>query len=93
MSPSTINPDQIVGDVLTDWELTRENLAAIDDRIDEDGIYAKGYWQEVDGSLAVVGLRIGTGETRQIAFYGDRITRHPGGRWTVHPAPRSIPTP
>jgi len=65
------------------WQLTRDNIAAIDDQIDADGIYAKGYWQEVDGKLTVVGLRIGTGESRQVAYWGDTITRHRRGRWTV----------
>lgn len=68
------------------WQLDHTNLAEIDDRIDQDGIYAKGYWQEVDGKLTVVGLRIGTGPTRQIAHWGDWIIRQPNGQWTVHPA-------
>lgn len=69
------------------WQLDRTNLAEIDDAIDRDGIYAKGYWQVVDGKLRVVGLRIGTGEGRQIAHWGDWIIRQPDGTWTVHPAP------
>lgn len=74
----------------TTWQLTPQNLAAIDDVIDKDGIYAKGYWQEVDGKLTVVGLRIGSGESRQVAFYGDQITRHPDGIWVVQAAPKRI---
>lgn len=68
------------------WQLHRTNLNAIDDAIDRDGIYAKGYWQDIDGTLTVTGLRIGTGETRQIAHWGDWIIRQPDGTWTVHPA-------
>lgn len=93
MTTRTNTPDQTTEDAPATWQLTRENLAAIDDRIDEDGIYAKGFWQEADGKLTVVGLRIGTGASRQVAFYGDRITRHPDGRWTIHPAPKPIPAP
>ncbi|MEU6054186.1 hypothetical protein ABZ829_27670 [Streptomyces xanthochromogenes] len=65
------------------WQLTRNNFNQIDDAIDRDGIYAKGYWEDVDGKLTVTGLRIGTGETRLLARFGDSITRHPDGRWTV----------
>ncbi|MER5843236.1 hypothetical protein ABT099_23650 [Streptomyces prasinus] len=71
------------------WQLTRRNIAEIDDAVDRDGIYAKGYWQDVDGKLTVVGLRIGTGETRIVARFGDWIIRHPDGRWSVHKAPAS----
>jgi len=73
------------------WQLTRQNIAQIDDEIDKDGIYAKGYWQDVDGKLTVVGLRIGVGETRLVARFGDWIARHPDGRWTVHKAPADQP--
>ncbi|WP_327169520.1 hypothetical protein [Streptomyces subrutilus] len=65
------------------WTLTRKNLPEIDDAIDHDRIYAKGYFEYVDGRTVCVGLRIGTGPTRQIARYGDTITRHPNGTWTV----------
>ncbi|MFZ3592269.1 DUF4326 domain-containing protein [Streptomyces sp. BH104] len=74
----------------TTWQLTPQNYEAIDDVIDKDGIYAKGYWQEVDGKLTVVGLRIGSGRGRQVAFYGDQIIRHPGGIWVVQAAPKRI---
>lgn len=68
------------------WQLTPRSISRIDDVLDRDGIYAKGYWQEVDGKLTVVGLRIGTGETRVVARFGDWIVRHPDGRFTVHKA-------
>lgn len=74
------------------WQLTPRNIARIDDEIDRDGIYAKGYWQTVDSKLQVVGLRIGTGETRQprvVAFWGDWVIRHPDGRWSVHAGPKA----
>ncbi|WP_330479906.1 hypothetical protein OG301_38870 (plasmid) [Streptomyces platensis] len=73
----------------TEWQLTRYNLSQIDDQIDRDGIFAKGYWQTVDGRLQVVGLRIGTGETRQpriVARFGDFIIRDGNGTYSVRPA-------
>jgi hypothetical protein len=66
------------------WQLTPHNINQVDDAIDEDGIYAKGYFEAVDGKTACVGLRIGTGDTRLVARYGDWIIRHPDGRWAVH---------
>ncbi|MFE9845819.1 hypothetical protein [Streptomyces goshikiensis] len=65
------------------WTLTRKNLPEIDDAIDCDGIYAKGYFEFVDGKTVCVGLRIGSGPTRQVARYGDTITRQSKGTWTV----------
>lgn len=73
----------------TEWQLSRYNLHQIDDQIDSDGIYAKGYREDVDGHLAVTGLRIGTGETRQpriIARFGDFIIRDANGTYSVRPA-------
>ena len=69
------------------WRLTPRSITAVDDEVDRDGIYAKGYF-ESDGTKTVcVGLRIGTGETRIVARYGDHVIRHPDGRWSVHAAP------
>lgn len=69
------------------WQLTPRNIAWIDDLVDHDGHYAKDYFEAVDGKTTCVGLRIGTGETRIVARYGDHLIRHPDGTWTVHPAP------
>lgn len=69
------------------WQLTPRNIAQIDDLVDDDGIYAKGYFESVNGKTTCVGLRIGTGETRIVARYGDHLIRRPNGTWTVHPAP------
>lgn len=66
------------------WQLTPRDIARIDDEIDRDGIYAKGYWETVNGKLTVTGLRIGTGENRLVARFGDWIIRHPDGHWSVH---------
>jgi hypothetical protein len=72
------------------WQLTERSIGRIDDAVDRDGIYAKGYWQEVDGTLTVVGLRIGSGGDRLVARFGDTVIRHPDGRWSVHPAPAAV---
>lgn len=70
------------------WQLTPRNIAWIDDLVDHDGHYAKGYFEAVDGKTTCVGLRIGTGETRIVARYGDHLIRRPDGTWTVHKAPQ-----
>lgn len=71
------------------WQLTPRSINQIDDAIDHDGIYAKGYFEAVDNKTVCVGLRIGTGETRLVARYGDWVIRHPKGRWSVHHAPQT----
>ena len=69
------------------WQLTPRNISRVDDVVDRDGLYAKGFF-ESDGSKTVcVGLRIGAGEDRIVARYGDHVVRHPDGRWSVHKAP------
>lgn len=72
------------------WQLTPRSINRIDDLVDHDGIYAKGYFEwDTDNSKTVcVGLRIGTGQDRIVAHYGDHLIRHPDGTWTVHPAPK-----
>lgn len=71
------------------WQLTPRSINRIDDEVDRDGIYAKGYFEwDADNSKTVcVGLRIGTGETRIVARYGDHVVRHPDGTWAVHTQP------
>lgn len=74
------------------WQLTPRNIAAVDDVVDRDGIYAKGYF-ESDGTKTVcVGLRIGTGETRIVARFGDHVIRDRDGRWSVRHAPADTGT-
>lgn len=71
----------------TEWQLSRHNLSQIDDQIDSDGIFAKGFWEFVDGSLVVTGLRIGSGYTdRLVAKFGDFIIRDANGTYSVRPA-------
>ena len=69
------------------WELTPRNIGRIDDAVDRDGIYAKGYWQPVDGRNTVVGLRIGADyDDRVVARFGDRVVRSTAGTYSVRPA-------
>lgn len=73
------------------WQLTRRNIAWIDDLVDHDGHYAKGYFEAVDGKTTCVGLRIGSGPDRIVARYGDHLIRRPDGTWAVHEAPTPPP--
>ncbi|MEU6768562.1 hypothetical protein ABZ916_39390 [Streptomyces sp. NPDC046853] len=72
------------------WQLWPRDIATVADQIDRlrPWVFTKGYWQEVDGKLQVVGLRVGEGESRVVAFFGDWIIRDPEGRFTVHSAPK-----
>ncbi|MFH8926334.1 hypothetical protein ACH4D4_04695 [Streptomyces pristinaespiralis] len=72
------------------WEVTPRSINRVDDELDRLDVYAKGYWQEVDGKLQVVGLRVGTGETRVVARFGDWLIAHPNGKFTVHKAPEAV---
>jgi hypothetical protein len=69
------------------WRVTERSISRVDFELDRLGVYAKGYWQEVDGKLVVVGLRVGMGESRVVARFGDWLVLHPDGTFTVHPAP------
>lgn len=69
------------------WYLTRRDISRIDDEIDRLGVYAKGFFETVDDKIVCTGLRIGTGEERIVAHYGDWIIHHPDVGWTVHRAP------
>lgn len=71
------------------WQVTGLSIASVDDAVDRLGVYAKGYWQQVDGRTTVVGLRVGTGETRVVARWGDWLVRHPDGAFTVHAEPQA----
>lgn len=72
------------------WQLLPRDFGRIADDIDRlrPWVFTKGYYQSVDGKTTLVGLRIGEGESRVVAFYGDWIVRHPDGTWTVHAAPK-----
>ncbi|MFE1359437.1 hypothetical protein [Streptomyces harbinensis] len=68
------------------WVLSPENVNAIDAAIDRDGVFAKPYWQPVDGRNTVVGMRIGERPNHVVAYWGDTIVRHGKGRYTVRAA-------
>jgi len=76
----------------TVWQLTRDNLNDIDDVIDDDNIYAKGFFESVNEEITLTGLRIGTGAKRMIAHFGDWIVRDPAGRWVVYPYSETVVT-
>lgn len=74
------------------WELTPRNIDRVADEIDRlrPWVFTKGYWQEVDGKLQVVGLRIGERPNHVVAFWGDWIIRHPDRHFTIHKAPAPV---
>ncbi|MCY0959941.1 hypothetical protein [Streptomyces sp. H27-H5] len=75
------------------WQLTVRNIGGVDRALDSYGIFAKGYWQpDVDGKNRVVGLRIGDGLDRQVAYFEDWIIRHPDGRIDIHRKPAAAPS-
>lgn len=73
------------------WQVTPHNIDRVADEIDRQRpwFYTKGYWRPVgpEQKNTVVGLRVGEGEGRVVAFWGDWIIRHPDGHYTTHPAP------
>lgn len=76
----------------TTWQVTERSITRVDDDIDRLGVYAKGYWEDVDGKLVVTGLRVGTGATRVVAKWGDWLIRYPDGGFIVHEAPAAVET-
>jgi hypothetical protein len=73
------------------WELTPRSFARVADVIDRlrPRVFTKGYWQNVDGKLQVVGLRVGERPNHVVAFWGDWLVRHPDGKFTIHKAPEA----
>jgi hypothetical protein len=73
------------------WKLTPRSFARVADVIDRlrPWVFTKGYWQNVDGKLQVVGLRVGERPNHVVAFWGDWLVRHPDGKFTVHKAPEA----
>jgi hypothetical protein len=71
---------------VTGWLLSPRTLPSLDDAVDADGIYAKGYWQTVDDRLQVVGLRIGSDyNDRVVALFGQTVIRRPDGTYYTLP--------
>lgn len=69
---SPLGDGEILAHVLTD-----ANFLRIDRWLDSIGVFAKGYWEEVDGKLITTGLRIGEKPGHVVAKFGDTIIRHP----------------
>jgi hypothetical protein len=74
------------------WHLTERSFNRVADEIDRQRpwVFTKGYWQEVDGKLQVVGLRVGEYPNHVVAYFGDWLIRHPDGRFSVHKAPEAV---
>lgn len=71
----------------TTWHVTERTVFAVDRELDRLNVFAKGYFQEVDGKITAVGHRVGSGPGRVVAYWGDWLIRHPDGAFTVHAAP------
>ncbi|MFE7395673.1 hypothetical protein [Streptomyces sp. NPDC057557] len=65
--------------------LTPSNLYEVDTWLDNAGVFAKQFWENVDGELVITGLRIGHDEHRVVAKFGNTIVRHYDGSHTVRP--------
>jgi len=74
------------------WRVTERSISRVDFELDRLDVYAKGYWDwdETRRKTVVVGLRVGTGETRVVARFGDWLVRHPDSTFTVHQAPTPV---
>lgn len=76
------------------WQLYPRDFNRIADEIDRlrPWVYTKPFWQPAgeDQKNTVVGLRIGQGEGRVVAYFGDWIIRHPDGGFTIHKAPAEV---
>lgn len=69
------------------WRITERTISRVDDEVDRLGVFAKGYWQEVDGKLQVVGLRVGQYPDHVVAYFGDWLVMDLEGQFTVRSAP------
>ncbi|MEU2996825.1 hypothetical protein ABZ684_04510 [Streptomyces sp. NPDC006995] len=67
------------------WVLTPSNLYSVDTWLDNAGVFAKQFWEYIDGENIVTGLRIGQGASRVVAKFGNTIVRHYGGKHSVRP--------
>ncbi|SEO83132.1 hypothetical protein [Actinacidiphila rubida] len=71
----------------TTWHVTERTVGTVDRELDRLDVFAKGYFQYVDGKLTAVGHRVGSGPERVVAYWGDWLVRHPDGSFSVHTAP------
>lgn len=65
--------------------LTPANLYTVDTWLDSARVFTKQFWENVDGELVITGLRIGHGEDRVVAKFGNTIVRHYDGTHSVRP--------
>jgi hypothetical protein len=86
--------DELEAQGCATWEVTERSISRVDDELDRLGVYAKGYWEfdKTSRKTVVVGLRVGSGETRVVARFGDWLIHHPDGHFTIHQAPASVET-
>lgn len=63
--------------------VTATSIAKIDDWLDRAHVFAKQYWENVDGELVITGLRVGHYPTHLVAKFGDVIVRHQDGTHTL----------
>jgi hypothetical protein len=66
--------------------LTVENISRIDNWLDGIDVFAKGYWENVNGKLVNTGLRIGEKPGHVVAKFGDTIIWRADGSFTVRTA-------
>lgn len=71
------------------WQLTPRSYPRVSHEVDQlrPWVFSKGYWQEVDGELQIVGLRVGQYPDHVVAFFGDWLVMDLEGRFSVHSAP------
>ncbi|MFB6626457.1 hypothetical protein ACFCWD_28815 [Streptomyces sp. NPDC056374] len=65
--------------------LTPDNLRSVDDWLDQADVFAKQYYENVEGETIVTGLRIGDGPGRLVTRFGNTIVRHHNGAHSVRP--------
>ena len=71
------------------WRLTERSYPRVDHELDRLDVFTKQYteWDEIDGRIVTVGMRIGAKPGHVVAHFGDWIVRHPDGGFTVHAVP------
>jgi hypothetical protein len=71
------------------WEFTPRSFTRVMTEIADlqPGTFAKAFWRPADGKLC---LRIGYPPADVVASFGEWITCHPDGGFTVHAAPAPV---
>lgn len=63
--------------------LLSTTLYSVDTWLDNRGVFAKQYREQVEGELVVTGLRIDDRPGRVVAKFGDVVVRHSNGTYSV----------